>query len=78
MSKDEEAFLEAELRGKTLRVYWYLLKHGGEHPIGVREVQRSLGFSSPSVALHHLEKLRDLKLLDKKPEASISWLERSK
>ncbi|WP_309492333.1 hypothetical protein [Candidatus Hecatella orcuttiae] len=65
MSKDEEAFLEAVLRGKTLRVYWYLLKRGGDHPIGVREVQRALGFSSPSVALHHLEKLRDLKLLDK-------------
>src|SRR5213593_3204614 len=33
--------------------------------IGVRPIQRELGLSSPSVALHHLEKLRTLGLLDK-------------
>lgn len=33
--------------------------------MGVREVQRALGMSSPSTSLHHLEKLRELRLLAK-------------
>ena len=33
--------------------------------MGVREVQRALGMSSPSTSLHHLEKLRQLGLLTK-------------
>ncbi|MCS7126189.1 MAG: hypothetical protein NZ929_04680 [Aigarchaeota archaeon] len=52
-----------DLRGKTLRVYLLLLRKG--KPLGVREVQRELGFSSPSIAHHHLEKLRDMKIVDK-------------
>jgi hypothetical protein len=58
-------FLESELKGKTLLVYWYLLQQP-THTVGVREVQRALHFSSPSIAVHHLEKLRDLKLVEKK------------
>jgi hypothetical protein len=34
--------------------------------VGIREVQRALGFSSPSIAVHHLEKLQDLGLIRKK------------
>ena len=34
-------------------------------PIGVRELQRALEFSSPSVAYHHLEKLERLGLVQK-------------
>lgn len=59
------AFLESELKGKTLLVYWYLLQQS-THAVGVREVQRALGFSSPSIAVHHLEKLQDLGLVRKK------------
>jgi predicted DNA-binding transcriptional regulator len=59
------AFLESELKGKTLIVYWYLLQQP-THTVGVREVQRALGFSSPSIAVHHLEKLQDLGLIQKK------------
>jgi hypothetical protein len=33
--------------------------------MGVREVQRELGFSSPSLALHHLTKLVELDLVKK-------------
>jgi len=33
--------------------------------VGVREVQRALGFSSPTLALYHLDKLRDLGLVAK-------------
>jgi len=54
---------ESELRGTTLRVYWYLFKKG--QGAGVREVQRRLGMSSPSTALHHLDKLRGLGLVEK-------------
>jgi predicted DNA-binding transcriptional regulator len=59
------AFLESELKGKTLLVYWYLLQQS-THTVGIREVQRALGFSSPSIAVHHLEKLQDLGLVKKK------------
>lgn len=44
-------------------VYLYLLKN--KTPSGVREVQRRLGFSSPSVAFHHLEKLVELGIVSK-------------
>lgn len=58
--------LESELKGKTLLVYWYLVQQP-DHTVGIREVQRSLGFSSPSIAVHHLEKLQNLGLIRKKP-----------
>jgi len=67
LSKDSSSDLllfESELKGKTLRVYWYLLRSRSSG-VGVREVQRSLGFSSPSVAAHHLNRLLDLGLVDK-------------
>jgi predicted DNA-binding transcriptional regulator len=56
------AKVEYELRGKTLKVYLYVLKQG--KPVGVREVQRELGFSSPSVAFHHIEKLTRLGIVE--------------
>jgi hypothetical protein len=60
---DNETKLEYSLRGKAWRVYWFLLKKGS--PVGVREVQRALHFSSPSVANHHLEQLKELGLVQK-------------
>jgi DNA-binding transcriptional ArsR family regulator len=60
---ENEGDLEYALRGKAWRVYWYLLKMG--KPVSVREVQRALRFSSPSVANHHLEQLRELGLVEK-------------
>jgi DNA-binding transcriptional ArsR family regulator len=54
---------EYALRGKDWDVYWLLLKNG--HPMSVRQVQKALRFSSPSVAQHHLERLRDLGLVQK-------------
>ncbi len=69
MSKAQHGFdmalLESELKGKTLLVYWYLIQQP-THTVGIREVQRALGFSSPSIAVHHLEKLQDLGLATKK------------
>lgn len=51
------------LKGKTLEVYAYLLEHIGHH--GVREIQRSLGYKSPSVVLYHLSILLDENLANK-------------
>jgi predicted DNA-binding transcriptional regulator len=59
----EDEAIEAELKGKTLLVYMYLIK-SNEPTVGVREVQRSLGFSSPSVSAYHLNKLQELGLVD--------------
>ena len=63
LSSEDEKRLEYELRGKAWRVYWFLLKNG--RPVSVREVQRALHYSSPSVAQHHLEQLRNLGLVEK-------------
>ena len=55
--------VELELRGRSLEIFLYLLRRG--EPTGVREVQRALGLSSPSVAFHHLEKLHSLGVVRK-------------
>ena len=68
MSEDHSstlAVIESQLKGKTLQVYWFLLG-ASARSAGVREIQRALHFSSPSLALHHLEKLQDLGLVVKK------------
>jgi hypothetical protein len=56
--------IESQLKGNTLRVYWYLLRSTGGS-VGIREVQRALGFSSPTLAQYHLEKLKELGLVKK-------------
>jgi len=45
-----------EIRGNTLKVYLYLLKHG---PSELRDIQHGLGLSSPSLASYHLGKLSE-------------------
>jgi len=62
LATDEEV-IESELKGKTLLVYMYILR-ADKHSVGVREVQRALGFSSPSVSAYHLNKLKDLGLVE--------------
>lgn len=56
--------LEKEVAGEynTFRVYIYMLKAKRG---SVREVQRALGFSSPTLATHHLQKLEKLGLITK-------------
>lgn len=60
----EEDRITSELVGNTLIVYLYLLRKGRKSS-GPREVQKALGFSSPSSASYQLEKLRKLGLIDK-------------
>ncbi len=43
-----------EIKGNTLKVFLYLLKHG---PSELRDIQRGIGLSSPSLASYHLGKL---------------------
>ncbi|MGB9684010.1 MAG: helix-turn-helix domain-containing protein [Candidatus Bathyarchaeales archaeon] len=62
----DKTVLESMLKGKTLIVYWYLLQQPSRS-VGVREVQRALNLSSPSIAVHHLEKLEELGLVKKRP-----------
>lgn len=63
-SPTDLAQIESQLKGKTLLVYWHLLKSAGSS-VGVREIQRTLKLSSPSVAAHHLDKLVSMGLVDK-------------
>lgn len=63
VEEEKETAFEYALRGKDWQVYWLLLKNS--RPMTVREVQKTLRFSSPSVSLHHLEQLRTLGLVKK-------------
>ena len=49
------------LKGTTLEVYRFLLKKN--KPLGIREIQRALNLSSPSVATYHLTKLEEVGLI---------------
>lgn len=63
LSVGSETEFDYVLRGKDWNVYWLLLRNG--RPMSVREVQRTLRFSSPSVAQHHLDQLREIGLVQK-------------
>ena len=73
----ELAIIESHLKGKTLQVYWYLLR-SPNHSSGVRKIQRSLHFSSPSIAVHHLGKLQNLGLVEKKGTGEYVLVEKVK
>jgi hypothetical protein len=54
MTNAPRAIRGKDLKGNTLRVYLLLLSKG---PCELRDVQRALGFSTPSLASYHLNKL---------------------
>ncbi|MHA2125893.1 MAG: winged helix-turn-helix domain-containing protein [Promethearchaeota archaeon] len=58
MNRDE---IIKTLTGRTLMVYFVLLN---KKSIGVRELQRHLDLSSPSVSKYHLEKLVKINLIE--------------
>ena len=60
----ENERIASQLKGNTLRVYWYLLR-SPKNSVGPRDVQRTLGFSSPALAAYHLDKLYELGLVEK-------------
>jgi repressor of nif and glnA expression len=51
------------LRGLTLKIYRFILKN--DKPVGIREVQRALNLSSPTLALYHMNKLEEVGLIKK-------------
>jgi hypothetical protein len=56
--------IATDLKGNTLRVYWFLLECPN-NSAGPRQIQRELGFKSPALAAYHLDKLIELGLVDK-------------
>ena len=59
MSQDD---MEALLKGTTWKVYKYVLENG---PTGIREIQKSLRLSTPSLVLYHLNKLEEEGIIKK-------------
>jgi len=60
---------EEVLKGTTLRVYRFMLKQ--KNPAGIREVQRGLPLSSPSLAAYHLSKLEKAGLVKQELEGYV-------
>jgi predicted DNA-binding transcriptional regulator len=58
------------LRGLTLKVYKFILK--SDRPIGIREVQRGLNLSSPTLALYHINKLEEAGLIRKELDGYVA------
>ncbi len=59
----DERDLERRLQGRTLQVYLYLQRK--REPSGIREIQRDLGLSSPSVAEYQIEKLMGMGIVSR-------------
>jgi predicted DNA-binding transcriptional regulator len=58
------------LRGLTLKVYKFVLR--SDKPVGIREVQRALDLSSPTLALYHMNKLEEAGLIKKESNGYIA------
>jgi hypothetical protein len=65
----EDKDIEELLKGKTMSVYSLLLTRD---KMGVREIQRELGLSSPSLSKHHLKKLEAAGLVSKNAHGEYS------
>lgn len=68
--------IESRLKGNTLRLYWYMVKVA--RPVTIHEVQKSLKLSSPGLVAYHLNKLRELGLIEKDLEGQYCILEEVK
>jgi DNA-binding transcriptional ArsR family regulator len=66
------------LKGTTLRVYMHMFHKGKDEPSGIREIQRALNFSSPTLAKYHLEKLQELGLVKQNEDGSYSLVKEVK
>jgi len=73
-NESEMEKIASELKGKTLKVYWYLLKNPDESSL--RTIQRGAGLSSPSLATYHLNKLENIGLVSTDPHG-LYHLERT-
>jgi DNA-binding transcriptional ArsR family regulator len=55
-----------EITGNTLKIYLYLVAHG---PSELREIQRGLNLSTPSLVSYHLNKLMEAKYVEQDRES---------
>jgi DNA-binding Lrp family transcriptional regulator len=62
------------LSGTTLRVYRYLYRKGTT--LGIHDIQRGVGLSSPSVADYHVKKLLSAGLIKEEGATSRYYVER--
>lgn len=58
------------LRGLALKVYRFILKN--DKPVGIREVQRALNLSSPTLALYHMNRLEEAGLIKKEASGYVA------
>jgi DNA-binding transcriptional ArsR family regulator len=63
-----------EITGNTLRIYLYLVVHG---PSELREIQRGLNLSTPSLASYHLNRLMEAKYVEQDRESRYIALKES-
>ena len=61
--------IRALLKGTTWKVYKYILEN---EPTGIRELQKSLKLSTPSLALYHLSKLERAGIIRKNREGYMA------
>jgi hypothetical protein len=67
---------DQELDGNTLRIYVALAN--SDKPLGPREITRIVHLSSPSVAYRNLQKLEDLRLIEKNSFGEYTVKQRQK
>jgi predicted DNA-binding transcriptional regulator len=67
--KDDREISGTYLKGTTYRVYRYVLKQ--RRGVGISDVQKALGLSSPSVAQYHIRKLSQLGLVREEQEGYV-------
>ncbi|MEW5839866.1 hypothetical protein [Nitrososphaera sp.] len=69
---------EEELQGRALQVYLYLQRRGAGMPSGIRQIQRDLGLSSPSVAEYQVDKLAAMGLVTRDRYGRVSLARKAK
>ena len=74
-AKDDPRF---SLKGNTLRVYMHILRNSSSDSIGIRELQKELNLSSPTLAKYHLDRLEAMGLLKRNEGGSYSLLKEVK
>ena len=69
MEKREIGLSMKNMSYSAFRVYTLLLLHDSDN-IGIRQIQRAVGFSSPSSAIFQLEKLMDMNLVERSSDGN--------
>jgi hypothetical protein len=69
MEKRELGLSMKNMSYSAFRVYTLLLLHDSDN-IGIRQIQRAVGFSSPSSAIFQLEKLMDMNLVERSSDGN--------